>query len=763
MSATFAVFRNYVNLLELAESGLDTVFVSVRCGPEPVTFRILGEHVKAELETDHPLRGEVCPGGWVYHYFDMPAAHPTEAENATALLRVDVHAFAGSVDFTIASEHPPIRIAPPYGSAGAGQDSLASVCGAEAGYRYYIGVLPASSSGCSVYDIELSLTYPENCTWTRQSAQSRAALIKKLKTFTPYKDTCQPEEYVAYSIEVDEEHKHDNLVVEVELTDESYNGHGDTPESLEVLLFYNEITGGYATELRAERGTQGIWSVAVNAHDMKQGTWYVVVKCQAFVKRYRVVALLIESQLILGHRHHGELCENSWVYHIYRHAQGGNSTAQQQGGHRLRRALALAAHDDDAANSSHHGGTHLSFHIWRYSGEFFITGTHEYAPIKLVPPYIKVAAPEIEASLTMCNVDQDAITYFGIYGGRGCALYDVVAHSFTGECQEVKKYENYDPVKTSTELQLEHFTRASCAAFGYTAFYLNVTEDFAEDNIVFEVEDLSSTQDPEALTVLLFEDTIPSDKHSELQTSFSSDGIYSLAISSHDLHPGVFFLLVRCNRAPVRFRVAPLAIHTKLEEGHVQHGELCPGGWIYHTYTVNSTEVPDPTRPVHIRAHFWKYLGDFHALSRRDQPPVKLSPPYQTMGTLTHELDLDLCNVETGHVNFFALHGGDYCAVYDVILHVHQGPCNATEKYVHSSNVDTSTHLNVNGTVYSSCDPHEWADFYLPVTGDLVGHNLLFEVGKTGGEEGVEGTEKGWAQTEEPIKGSSAAVCCCRW
>jgi len=30
--------------------------------------------------------------------------------------------------------------------------------------------------------------------------------------------------------------------------------------------------------------------------------------------------------------------------------------------------------------------------------------------------------------------------------------------------------------------------------------------------------------------------------------------------------------------------------------------------------------------------------------------------------------------------------------------------------------------------IYSSCTPHSWVDFYLPLDEGLIGHNILFEV-----------------------------------
>jgi hypothetical protein len=113
-------------------------------------------------------------------------------------------------------------------------------------------------------------------------------------------------------MEIGSEQEDENLVIEVELTMTSASA--DSPNALEVLLFEKELpsNGEYAASVFASRGSSGIWSVAVSAHDLKAETYFVVVKgVDVNQVRFRVVALLIESELALGHRHHGEICEGT--------------------------------------------------------------------------------------------------------------------------------------------------------------------------------------------------------------------------------------------------------------------------------------------------------------------------------------------------------------------------------------------------------------------------------------------------------------------
>ena len=126
------------------------------------------------------------------------------------------------------------------------------------------------------------------------------------------------------------------------------------------------------------------------------------------------MALLIESALVLGHHHHGEICENEWLYFTYNAAEdaSGNSSSSSSGHRRSRRLAnikdreranilqersALSVDDDENV------AVHLSVHIWRYSGAFFIRAAHGYAPIKLVPPFMFLGPGQNDVVIDICN------------------------------------------------------------------------------------------------------------------------------------------------------------------------------------------------------------------------------------------------------------------------------------------------------------------------------------------------------------------------
>ena len=281
-SRIYAVFKTFLSLSEMTTadgSPLEMVFVSIRCGASSSRFKLLGEHVTAHLYDDHSVRGEVCAGNWVFHYIDMPST-----ANSSATLDVALTAYEGIADFTVLVSHPPVRIAPPYGHAGENvQAADVLICEAEAGERYYIGVQASEASqGCAVYDIiahiDLGSESSFNCSSERQAAPELDVEPTALAAYVPAQDAVEPDAVRAYSIEIDHAHSHDNLLIEVELTQTKIGV--DTPTALEVRLFEGELPtdGQYSSQHFAAAGSSGLWSVTVSAHDLKETTYYVAVK-----------------------------------------------------------------------------------------------------------------------------------------------------------------------------------------------------------------------------------------------------------------------------------------------------------------------------------------------------------------------------------------------------------------------------------------------------------------------------------------------------
>ena len=220
VSAVYAVFKNYFSLREMIKADgtpVETIFLSVRCNDQPASFRALGEHVSSHLYDHHMTRGEICAGYWVYHYIYMPSD-----ANATASLEVAVSSYEGEVEFTVSTDHPPIRLSPPYGIASPdGENNVdVTVCEAEAGVKYYVGVRNSAGGGCAVYDIMPTVQLEDpDCSAARQSAPERGVDPEVLAPYVPLSDAVNLGEFKVYKIPIDHEHSHDNLLVEVRKLD----------------------------------------------------------------------------------------------------------------------------------------------------------------------------------------------------------------------------------------------------------------------------------------------------------------------------------------------------------------------------------------------------------------------------------------------------------------------------------------------------------------------------------------------------------------
>jgi len=808
VSHVYAVFRTFLALNDMTNldgSEVKKAFVSVRCGPTATRFKLLGEHITAHLESGHLIRGDVCSGSWVFHYIVVP-----ENANASSTLSVELNSYEGYTDFTVLASHPPIRISPPYGistpytsegssSSASSSNStevsnIATICDVEPGLTYYIGVKISAGhdSHCAVYDILTTLSNDIGCSTPRQSAPDQGFQPVALTAHTPLSDSVESGGFQHYSIEIDEYHAHDNLVVEAELLATSAGSDSDSPDAIELMLFEKSFPpgGSYSTQFFAQKGKAGVWSVAISSHDLKQQTYYVVVKgTDIHPVRFRIVAFLIESSLVMGHRHHGEVCDSGWIYYSFNALSlNASSSSSSSSSHRRRlakaspaRALLESASDDDKGTTHGSKAVHLSIHIWRYSGSFYTRLAHGFAPIKLVPPFTFLGMDTDDITINICNVGlkyhgEAETVYLGLLGNLGCSLFDVVAHTYVGgNCTEPRSFASEDATENAVELQLEHFTYSSCTPGGFTDHYISISARHAHDNIIFEVETIGDASDPSALTVLLYEDSIPYDRESERRSEISSGGIFSVAVSSVDMHKGTYFLSVRCKASGispsggggaerVRFRVAPLAISRDLEVGHTQHGELCQLEWIHHRFVLdNLTNYSSVVRDddghseagtYHIRMHIWKYTGDFFAMSS-DHPPLKLMAPFVNMETSEHELVLDYCDLQINDEVWFGFLGGDFCAVYDVDIQLRSGECvntvherserrlsisestssSATDNAVDVISSSSATEMEADKVYLSHCEPDSWVDFALRVgttstniTVNPEMSNIIFEV-----------------------------------
>ena len=164
------------------------------------------------------------------------------------------------------------------------------------------------------------------------------------------------------------------------------------------------------------------------------------------------------------------------MYHYYHYSAGSTQDDDDDGGGHHR---ALAGHDGSDAR-------HVRLSIDKYEGDMYYLSAHLHAPIKLVPPYGYLSETDWVVELQLCNLEEGD-HYLGLRGGESCAVYDVLAEEFTGECHELDHHGTTSDTARASELRVDHFIHSHVEAGGYADFYVYVDEAHSHDNLILEM------------------------------------------------------------------------------------------------------------------------------------------------------------------------------------------------------------------------------------------------------------------------------------
>ena len=115
-----------------------------------------------------------------------------------------------------------------------------------------------------------------------------------------------------------------------------------------------------------------------------------------------------------------------------------------------------------------------------------------------------------------------------------------------------------------------------------------VSTDIADSGLQIRVEDTSPYRNPNALGLYVYAGDITVDLSTEYKSEFTTDGVNSIVISSHDLKECVYHALVQCtSNSAATYRV--VAQLTPAYVGSLGvHGYLCGGAWAYHYVALDS-------------------------------------------------------------------------------------------------------------------------------------------------------------------------------
>ena len=205
--------------------------------------------------------------------------------------------------------------------------------------------------------------------------------------------SCDPGEYVDFSLTLQASDYHYNYLIEVEDLSE---GRGTNPTALKLFL-YEDISefNRREAEHRAERAVDGVYSVEINVHNFHAGISYFAVQCTEAPRRFRTVVYQVESHVQLGQEYHGEVCPGAWVYHY----------------------VEQPATETEPAD--------FIAHVVKHTGDVDIVVRHGYLPVKLVPPYEYMGETEEVHDTYICKCYPGERIYIGMLGGLHLSLIHI--------------------------------------------------------------------------------------------------------------------------------------------------------------------------------------------------------------------------------------------------------------------------------------------------------------------------------------------------
>ena len=426
-------------------------------------------------------------------------------------------------------------------------------------------------------------------------------------------------------------------------------------------------------------------------------------------------------------------------------------------------------------------GRNVQLRIVKHIGSMnFMTLVGDHPPMRLIPPYRVMQYTDREDEAIFCNLNPAQQYWMAFVGGSSCAVYDLTVFELPANearCAngDARLESNGELIGGSEQLPLEHFMYGSADPFEYVHYYVPLTVAHDIDaNLLFELELRDGLSNPNGATLEVWMGSVPDDLHTEFFADTSSDGIFSVMVNvlemRHQLckatggcyatnstdgtsttYAGVsgrrlaaggssdesgasggassspdltFYIGVRASSEPIRFRLLATEI-TSHAGATWQHGELCPGQFIYHHW-----ENPHGGY-ASVRFIFNKHIGDANVMVRRaasfTEAPLKLTPPFYELTAEMHDGSIEFCNAEQGEHVFLAISGGHHCMTYEVkAVEIPLDECH--EFHGGAPGNGQVTDVDPMHFEYSSCEAHEYVDFSLTLTEADYHYNYLIEV-----------------------------------
>eukprot|EP00238_Polyblepharides_amylifera_P013736 CAMPEP_0196598392 /NCGR_PEP_ID=MMETSP1081-20130531/94295_1 /TAXON_ID=36882 /ORGANISM="Pyramimonas amylifera, Strain CCMP720" /LENGTH=1715 /DNA_ID=CAMNT_0041924083 /DNA_START=22 /DNA_END=5170 /DNA_ORIENTATION=- len=573
----FAVAMNVWDLL------VGEYFVSIKCGPRPVSYTIIPELFSAHLSDGGHVAGEVCPGNFVMHFVDVPevngAAHhlghvqyTLKMHSGTVRYKVQHHdpaahlsdgghvagevcpgnfvmhfmdvpevdgaahhlghvqytlkLHSGTVRYKVQHHDPALKMGPPFGTASAsehlahGGNTTIQACDVDQGSWY---ITLSALESCAEYDMYVNLqSLEDECSGVEQDLEAETVSTTSTLKAGHYKyASCESNEYVDFQMTVNDTVAR-NLIIEVEDMESSL----DT-EALAIYLFHDAIPENRKTEYRSEYSNSQVWSLSVSSHDMVNGEHFLSIRCGPNPRAFRILYILIDAELVADEWIHGEICPGDWVHHY------------------------LDVLDMQLNGELSGPSTSVEFDVDLHEGSMYYLLRVEDAPTRLSPPYRYADSSATSSQETLfhtsfCytrNYPSVHKYYLSLKGGANCATYSVRAR-VVEECESPFSHDMTLEDTQSTEvftMTVGKFSYATCQPFSYIDYTFEIPVEQEGNNMVLEVEDLGDNDNPNSLTVDLYKlrSSIPTNRNWDDQVTSSRNSIqpYSRPVQAEEQHP----------------------------------------------------------------------------------------------------------------------------------------------------------------------------------------------------------------------------------
>uniref|UniRef100_A0A7S3S6K1 Uncharacterized protein n=2 Tax=Emiliania huxleyi TaxID=2903 RepID=A0A7S3S6K1_EMIHU len=650
-------------------------YFGIRCGAAARRFRVVVHRMDAIVPPDGGKHhGEVCPGVWVYHFYDVPA---TASGGGGVTFHVEKH--EGDVDLVTRHGQAPVKLVPPFKYMGADEyEGSISLCNIKPGERLYLGML--GGDHCASYEV---FATPLNASTPCEEplhaplhagAQAQALIVDKIAF-----GSCNAYAWQDWSIALDAHEMQDNFIFELQTRSSALRLNG-----LSVSLFIDEIPLSRVSEIVAHTAHDGIYAISLSSHDFEpiagqNRRLFFGVKCGSLPVRYQVVTHLMHSEIHAEEIAHGEACPGDWIYHSIAldehlaHMTPYSSlvAARSAANARLGVGTSSSHRRRMVSTGDTSSSTHLLVVVEKVVGSMAIRPEFNQAPLVLVPPYKYMHEEEGHSELTICNVSRffnhDPVFkyHLGIVGSKHCAHYGLTVEPFTGDChhgmpaahrrtrsrslassssESAEDTSHIGPDKhgalycsgaeNACALSIRHYTYGSCTELArHVPFTFELTREQLNSNLVVVVADLNDADYSSSLSLTLYHG---SGTHEALvdsamplaSTQAGRARLFSVGLDAFTLQSKVcnrancsqagvetFSLVVGCAATPVRFSVLVEVVDLPLEPEVPVHGEVCPGSWMYH-------KLPGVARGEAVRFTLHVHEGNaYYAMVRWDAPP----------------------------------------------------------------------------------------------------------------------------------------------